>query len=87
MPDTMQIIRYCVVCGKSLQPFSEFTLTAHEYECYKKRPDKVPEMHREQFKDTLAWEKRSNSARQAVARRRGEKYFRKVDRTWHKVPE
>lgn len=55
--------RLCAVCGAKLTPHSEDTLTAHEFMCYKRKPELVPEHHRARQAETLAWEKRSAAAK------------------------
>ena len=63
-------IRPCPVCGVTLTPFDHKTLTAHEFRCYKTKPELVPEYFRAQFESDLAWEIRSNRAKLAAAKRR-----------------
>ena len=65
-----ELNRLCHVCGVRLRPFTHFTLTAHEFKCYKAKPDLVPEYHAEQFKSTLAWQARSDRAKAAARKRR-----------------
>lgn len=65
--------RNCAVCGKRLEPFNAETMTAHEFECYKRHPDKVPAEHLDTFERTLTWEKRSGAGKRGAetrARRR-----------------
>lgn len=60
----------CAVCSETLQPFSINTFTAHEFECYKAHPDKIPERDREVFERELLGEKRSAAAKRVVETRR-----------------
>jgi len=58
------------VCGAELTPFRTDTLTAHEFDCYQKHPELIPDEHREQFEKTLAWKQRSDAAKRAAKKRR-----------------
>lgn len=62
--------RDCIVCGTALNPYRAETLTAHEFACYKREPEKVPAYHAKGFAETLKWEKRSSAAKKAAIKRR-----------------
>jgi hypothetical protein len=48
-------------------------MTAHEFICYKRNPEKLPFHHKEQFEKTVAWEKRSLAAKRGAETRRKKK--------------
>ena len=39
-------------------------------DCYQKHPELIPPEHQEQFEKTLAWKKRSDTAKRAARKRR-----------------
>ena len=65
-----RISNNCAICGTQLRQFTEHTFTAHEFNCYKREPDRVPERDKEEFKELLQWEARSIRAKSAAAKRR-----------------
>ena len=56
-------------------PNATCVMTAKEFEYLKQHPDECPEHMAQEFKDTLAWERRSSSAKRAVETKR--KKFKK----------
>lgn len=62
--------RSCPVCHTTVMPFSHDTLTAHEFRCFKARPELVPEAQRARFENTLVRERRSAAAFRGVETRR-----------------
>ena len=62
--------RPCAICGQALDPFNDETMTAHEFECYKRHPDRVPAEHADTFKRTLEWERRSAAGKRGAATRK-----------------
>ncbi len=62
--------RPCAVCGTTLFPFTPETFTAHEFACYKARPDLIPDHHRAEQSRTLAWETRSAAAHRGARTRK-----------------
>lgn len=63
-------LRPCAVCQTTLTPCSATTMTAHEFDCYKRQPHKIPHDHMSQYLATLAWERRSIIAKKAAVKRR-----------------
>lgn len=69
-PGTQLFERPCFVCGQMQSPFSHSMITAHEFKCYKARPDLIPRYHRAWYERDLAHEIRSHNARLGAATRR-----------------
>jgi hypothetical protein len=63
--------RKCAVCGIQLNPYPGCTMTAHEFKCYKTKPEAVPDEIRAEFNNTLVWEARSNRAKAVWRKRKG----------------
>ena len=42
MTEWKRLNNTCAICGEPLTPYSENTFTAHEFECYKANPERIP---------------------------------------------
>ncbi len=65
-----KVPRNCAICECRLQPFDEYTFTAHEFKCYNAHRDKIPEEHMQLFRRELAADMRSQAAKRGVETRR-----------------
>jgi hypothetical protein len=68
------VSRKCAACGELQGPWiaEQYAtrMTCHEFNCYKDRPELVPEQLRDYFNSLLVWEKRSAAAKRGIATRR-----------------
>lgn len=63
-------VHRCVVCRAVLHPERTALITAHEFKCFKARPDLVPPNCQGEFERLLRWERRSEAAKRGAAKRK-----------------